>query len=121
MLREMVSNLVDNALRYTARHGHVALLIAGDAQRVIFRTLDDGPGIPEAEREKVFQRFRRILGQGDSEGSRLGLAIVREICRAHHGEIKLSSGNAGSGLAVDITLPAAARTPEKTGVAAATR
>ena len=109
MLREMVSNLIDNALRYTQDNGHVALEVTGSERRVVFRIIDDGPGIPEAEREKVFQRFYRILGQGDSEGSGLGLAIVREINRAHQGEISLAEGRNGSGLTVEVVLPAAAR------------
>jgi len=110
MLREMVSNLVDNAVRYTHDNGSVALSVAVSEQQVIFRVTDNGPGIPETEREKVFQRFYRILGQCDMEGSGLGLAIVREICRAHRGEIQLSgvdTPSGGAGLVVQITLPAA--------------
>lgn len=105
MLREMVSNLVDNALRYTHDNGHVTLDIATADQSLVLRIVDDGPGVPEAERGKVFQRFYRILGHGDAEGSGLGLAIVREICWAHRGRITLGEGTDGHGLAVEITLP----------------
>lgn len=107
MLKEMVSNVVDNALRYTPEHGHVTLEIAAAETAVVLRIVDDGPGIPEAERDKVFQRFYRILGHGDADGSDLGLAIVREICWAHRGQITLGDGKAGHGLAVEIILPAA--------------
>ena len=107
MLREMVSNLVDNALRYTGDNGHVTLCVALEDNLVVLRIVDDGPGIPEAEQEKVFQRFYRILGHGDSGGSGLGLAIVREICWAHRGRIKLGESRNGHGLAVEITLLAA--------------
>ena len=107
MLKEMVSNVVDNALRYTPEHGHVTLEIAATETAAVLRIVDDGPGIPEAERDKVFQRFYRILGHGDADGSGLGLAIVREICWAHRGQITLGGGKAGHGLAVEITLPAA--------------
>ena len=105
MLREMVSNLVDNALRYTQEGGRVALDVIGEKQWVRFRVVDNGPGIPESEREKVFQRFYRILGQGDAEGSGLGLPIVREICWAHGGTITLDEAAAGNGLAVAISMP----------------
>ncbi len=107
MLREMVSNLVDNALRYTQDNGHVTLDVGTADNSLVLRIVDDGPGIPEAEREKVFQRFYRILGHGDSDGSGLGLAIVREICWAHRGRITLGEGKDGHGLAVEITLPTA--------------
>jgi two-component system sensor histidine kinase TctE len=106
MLREMVSNLIDNALRYTQDGGHATLDVARTEGTVELRVVDDGPGIPEAEREKVFQRFYRILGHGDSGGSGLGLAIVREICWAHRGRIALGAGKDGRGLVVEISLPA---------------
>lgn len=107
LLREMVSNLIDNALRYTQENGRVTLDITFDDKVVRLRIIDNGPGIPENEREKVFQRFYRILGHGDSGGSGLGLAIVREICWAHRGQITLGEGENGHGLAVEITLPLA--------------
>lgn len=105
MLREMVSNVVDNALRHTPDNGHVSLGMAVTADAVVLRIVDDGPGIPEAEREKVFHRFYRILGHGDSGGSGLGLAIVREICLAHRGHVRLGEGKDGRGLVAEITLP----------------
>ena len=104
MLREMVSNLVDNALRYTPDNGHVNVEVQVSEGFVVLRVVDDGPGIPESERERVFQRFYRILGRGDSGGSGLGLAIVREICLAHKGRITLGDG-LGGGLKVEVTLP----------------
>ena len=105
MLREMVANLVDNALRYTPDGGHVTLTVAGAGVRALLRIADDGPGIPPAEREKVFQRFYRVLGSGDSEGSGLGLCIVQEICAAHGGTIRLDDGPKERGLSVEIVLP----------------
>ena len=107
MLREMVSNLVDNALRYTNDNGHVSLDVSALGRTVVLRIVDDGPGIPDVEREKVFQRFYRILGQSDSEGSGLGLAIVREICQAHRGSVQLGEGQDSHGLVIEITLPLA--------------
>ena len=107
LLREMISNLIDNALRHTQDSVHVS--INGEYSEAILSIVDNGPGIPEAEREKVFQRFYRILGHGDSEGSGLGLAIVREICWAHGGKITLSANGNDCGLAVKVTLPLAPR------------
>ena len=108
MLREMVSNVIDNAVRYTPADGHVMVAVEASASSLVLRVTDDGPGIPAAERDKVFLRFYRILGHGDSGGSGLGLPIVREICWAHRGEIRLGEGSEGRGLTVEIALPAAA-------------
>jgi two-component system sensor histidine kinase TctE len=104
MLREMLSNVVDNALRYTLVNGHVTLSVVRMANRVVLRVTDDGPGIPLAEHDKVFQRFYRILGSGDSQGSGLGLCIAQEIAKAHDGTIHLGD-TPGGGLTVEIILP----------------
>ncbi|HSD61248.1 MAG TPA: sensor histidine kinase N-terminal domain-containing protein, partial [Burkholderiales bacterium] len=81
LLREMVGNLLDNAIRYTPCAGRVtARVIAAD--RVVVEVEDNGPGVDEADRELVFQRFFRVLGTG-VEGSGLGLAIVRSIAHQH--------------------------------------
>jgi len=107
MLQEMIANVIDNAIRYTPAGGHVDVRVAPADGAVNVEIADDGPGIPAAERERVFHRFYRILGQGDSEGSGLGLAIVREICTAHGGTIALGDGAAGRGLKVTLQLPTA--------------
>lgn len=105
MLREMVSNLIDNAIRYSPPDSAVTVAVATFAGEAVISVCDQGPGIPEAERERVFQRFYRILGQGDSDGSGLGLAIVREIALAHGGRITLRDGEGGHGLCVEVELP----------------
>jgi two-component system sensor histidine kinase TctE len=81
LLREMMSNLLDNAIRYTPRGGRVTVRLSDPAHPRI-TVEDDGPGIPAGAREKVFERFYR-LPDDVSEGSGLGLAIVREIARTH--------------------------------------
>ena len=68
---------------------------------------DTGPGIPPADRERVFERFYRVLETG-SEGCGLGLAIVREIAQSHNAEIALDSGPNGVGTSVQISFPRAA-------------
>ncbi len=105
MLREMVANLVDNAIRYSPLESQVTVAVAAWREEAVISVTDQGPGIPEAERENVFKRFYRILGQGDTEGSGLGLAIVREICWAHGGRIALKAGAGGRGLCVEVELP----------------
>ena len=84
MLRELLNNLVDNALRYTPTHGHVTIRVRCDAERqqALLEIEDTGAGIAATERTHVFERFYRILGSR-AEGSGLGLAIVREIARQH--------------------------------------
>ena len=105
MFREMISNVIDNALRYTPQGGHVTVSLTCTKTGVFLHVTDDGPGIPLDEREKVFQRFYRILGNNYSEGSGLGLCIVQEICQAYGGTISLGDPPSGHGLCVEITLP----------------
>jgi two-component system sensor histidine kinase TctE len=84
MLRELLVNLIDNALRYTPSGGRVTLRVRADEERnhAILEIEDTGPGIVPAERTHIFERFYRILGS-NVEGSGLGLAIVREIAQQH--------------------------------------
>lgn len=107
LLREMIANLIDNALRYTAEGGVVTAAVnreIGEESKAVLTVSDNGPGIPAAEREHVFQRFFR-LNTTDHQGSGLGLSIVREIVLSHGGEIRLDDPAAGSGLVVSIKLP----------------
>jgi two-component system sensor histidine kinase TctE len=92
MLRELLNNLIDNALRYTQLQGSVTVRVREDLERslAIIEVEDNGPGIAAGERELVFDRFYRILGS-DTEGSGLGLAIVREIAQRHDAEVDIFS------------------------------
>ena len=94
MLRELLSNLIDNALRYTPPGGSVTVRVRLDAQQAILEVEDTGPGIAPAERAHVFERFYRILGSSAS-GSGLGLAIVREIAQQHGAEVDVFSNPRG--------------------------
>ncbi|GLS17132.1 sensor histidine kinase [Labrys miyagiensis] len=106
LLREMATNLVENALRYTPKGGTVTARVrAAGGSTVTLRVEDDGPGIPADEREKVFERFYRRLGTG-IEGTGLGLAVVKEIVSSHEGEIELADNAPPPGLLVKVTLPA---------------
>lgn len=90
MLREMLGNLIDNALRYTPSGGSVTVRVRTDQdEEYAFLEIEDtGAGIPPAERAHVFERFYRILGS-NVEGSGLGLAIVREIAQQHDAEVDI--------------------------------
>lgn len=92
LLREMVRNLIDNAINYTPEGGQVTVRLLVDAATgsPIVRVEDTGPGIPQAERERVFQPFYRALGT-NVDGSGLGLAIVAEIARQHGATVSLDS------------------------------
>ncbi|CAN7587887.1 sensor histidine kinase N-terminal domain-containing protein [Pseudoduganella sp. LjRoot289] len=90
MLREMLSNLIDNALRYTPAGGAVTVRVRRTGDSAVVEVEDTGPGIPPAERSNVFQRFYRILGSS-AEGSGLGLAIVREIAQQHGADVDIFS------------------------------
>ena len=94
LLRELIRNLVDNALQYTPAGGTVTVRIVDDpfGQVVVLQVEDSGPGIPAGEREKVFRPFYRTLGT-DVDGSGLGLAIVREIAVQHGAQIQLEDAN----------------------------
>lgn len=98
MLREMLGNLIDNALHYTPAQGHVTVRVRNDYQRqlCLLEVEDNGPGIALAERERVFQRFYRILGSSVS-GSGLGLAIVKEIVQQHQAQIFIEDGRDSAG------------------------
>lgn len=99
LLNELLNNLLDNALAHTPAGGN--LIIRALAPSVL-EVEDDGPGIPEAEHEKVFERFYRRSNLGNGAG--LGLAIVGEICRAHQARISLHQAQP-HGLRVRVEFP----------------
>ncbi|HWT36036.1 MAG TPA: sensor histidine kinase [Paraburkholderia sp.] len=110
LLTALVSNLAENAIRYTQRGGHVTVAVRGDAARVALSVTDDGPGIPAEARSRVFEPFYRA--SADTEGTGLGLAIAREIVHAHRGEITLATGESEArGLTVTVAFAAAATNP----------
>lgn len=114
-LKMLVKNLVDNAIRYTPAGGRVDLSVRTGENNVILQIDDTGPGIPEEERDRVFDSFYRVLGN-DEVGSGLGLTIVQTIADRIGTDISLgySNENTKSGLCVKVTFPMTdnpARTP----------
>jgi two-component system, OmpR family, sensor kinase len=108
-VRTLLRNLIDNAVRYTQAGGRVDVAVADvgtpGAARALLTVTDDGPGIPAAERARVFDRFYRRAGT-TPPGSGLGLAIVKAIAAAHGATVELADGAAGKGLAVIVRFPA---------------
>lgn len=100
----LIRNVVDNAIRYTPANGQVNIEIVDTQTDIIFRVTDTGTGIPVELRERVFERFYRILGTKAS-GSGLGLAIVSQITALHHAAIHLSTPPNGIGLQFDVAFP----------------
>ena len=100
LLKELVRNLVDNALNYTpstpARPGLITVRVLADpfGHVQLLQVEDNGPGISEPDRELVFQPFYRVLGN-EADGSGLGLPIVREIANQHHALVKLEDAHPG--------------------------
>jgi len=104
MLKEMVVNLVDNALRYTPPPGELTVAVTRAGDEAVLTVEDSGPGIPHEDRNLVFERFYRVIGT-QAEGSGLGLAIVREVVVGAGGRVELTQSRHG-GLGVRVTLPA---------------
>ncbi len=106
MLGILLRNLADNAIRYTPPGGSVRVATGSDGGRAWLEVEDNGPGIPAPEREKVFRRFYRVLGSGES-GSGLGLSIVQRIAELHGARLELGDGDGGRGLRARVRFPAA--------------
>ena len=102
-LRVLLDNLIDNAVRYTPEGGHVTVRVTG-GEAAVLEVSDDGPRIPLQERQRVFERFHRMLGNPQA-GSGLGLAIAREIARLHGAAIDLRDDADGVGNSFRVTFP----------------
>jgi two-component system OmpR family sensor kinase len=103
-LRTLLTNLVDNAIRYTPQDGRIDVAIQSRAGQVLLTVQDTGPGIPEADLARAVDRFYRVPGTMPT-GSGLGLAIVKQIVKAHKADFSLANGKPG--LHVCITFAAA--------------
>ncbi|WLI91160.1 sensor histidine kinase [Massilia sp. R2A-15] len=106
LLRELIANLVDNAIQHLAGNGTVIASVLQAADATVLEITDSGPGIPEHQRARVFERFYRI-DQTKAQSSGLGLAIVKEICDAIGAQVALCAGDHGAGLRVTVRFPIA--------------
>jgi two-component system OmpR family sensor kinase len=103
-LRTLLSNVVDNALRYTPPGGRVDVSVYRGDEGAVAEIVDTGPGIPAAERARVFDRFYRRSGT-DAPGSGLGLAIVKSIADRHGALVALDESPGGRGLRARVVFP----------------
>lgn len=104
LLHELLVNLLDNALRHTPNGGVITVACGVTMAGAFLSVEDSGPGIPESERVRVFERFYRSLGQG-GDGCGLGLAIVREIARQHGGSVEAGKSERLGGAWMRVLLP----------------
>jgi two-component system sensor histidine kinase TctE len=104
LLDDLLNNLVDNALKYTPPGGRVTVGVAASHGQVALTVEDSGPGIPEAERQRVRQRFYRIPNS-PGHGSGLGLAIVEEIAHLYGATLTIGEGAQGHGTKITVQFP----------------
>jgi two-component system OmpR family sensor kinase len=109
-LRLILANLLDNAIKYTPAGGRIDIALGRDGQGAWFAVEDSGPGVPEAERERVFDRFYRLPG-AEAAGSGLGLAIVRTVADRLGARVTLGRSSALGGLRAEVRFPPAASGP----------
>ena len=102
LLKELLANLLDNAIAYGYERGNIAVKVVSQPQLSLI-VEDDGMGIAEAELDKVFERFYRPANS-PGEGCGLGLAIIKEIADLHHARISLTRVNEKGGLRVEINF-----------------
>jgi signal transduction histidine kinase len=105
LLRILIGNLIDNAIRYAGPGGRIDVTVRADGLQAFIEVDDTGPGIPAEHLPKVFNRFYRVPGRSAAGGSGLGLAIVRRIAALHDGKVELAN-LAGGGLRAVVTLGA---------------
>ncbi|MGN6152126.1 MAG: ATP-binding protein [Lysobacteraceae bacterium] len=108
LLFQLLSNLLDNAVKYGPDGGRIDLQLDVDGDVVRLALRDRGPGIPEADRERVFDRLVRLESHRGSPGNGLGLSVVRAIATRHRAEVRLD--DAAPGLRVSVRFPRAATT-----------
>lgn len=113
LLKELLGNLTDNAIAYTESGGMVTVRTYVNDARAIVEVEDNGRGIPEPERARVFERFYRIAGSG-GEGCGLGLSIVAEIAERHDASVDIKNAAIGKGTRVQVVFNSVQPTPAKT-------
>lgn len=109
LLRDLIDNVVDNAIRYSPEGGAVTVSCMMKEGGGVLKVEDDGPGIPEADKERIFSRFYRL--DHSQSGSGLGLAIVRDIAREHGATISVRSGSNNRGSSFLVLFPDPPQTP----------
>jgi two-component system NtrC family sensor kinase len=104
-IRQMIDNLLGNAVKYTPAGGTIRVNAHSEDRQVIFEVKDSGPGIPRDEQAKIFEKFYRGSNVLDTRGSGLGLSIVKSIVDSYHGRVWVES-NVNEGASFIVVLPA---------------
>ncbi|HXJ37558.1 MAG TPA: ATP-binding protein [Candidatus Eisenbacteria bacterium] len=107
LLFRVVFNLVDNAIKYSGAGHGVTIALQADGGRAVLDVTDDGPGVPPADRERIFDRFYRGDPARGRGGTGLGLAVTRSIVVVHGGDVRVVDGPGGRGTSFRVTLPLA--------------
>ncbi len=113
-LRQVINNLLDNALKFSPRGGTVHVSLSSTDVGIQLRVADSGPGVPEQVQERIFDRFFQVDAareRDQSRGNGLGLSICKSIVELHGGRI--DACNTGTGLAVNVTFPAMSGSPHQ--------
>jgi len=103
-LHQVIENLVSNAMKFSPRGGRVDLAVRVTPQGQLWEVMDQGPGIPEVEQGRIFERFYRAQAAKAKPGTGLGLAIVKHLCRLMGGEVSVES-RPGEGATFRVMLP----------------
>lgn len=111
MIEQALVNVLENAARHSPPGGRVTLAMFTEARSLVITITDQGPGIPERDRERVFETFYTVQRNGTAEGTGLGLAISRGFIAAHGGSIEAGSGADGIGTTFQIMLPLPTEAP----------
>jgi K+-sensing histidine kinase KdpD len=98
LLEMLLSNLVENALKYSSRESPVAIALACKRKHIYFSVIDEGPGIPEEEKNKIFEKFYRVGNEATrtAQGTGLGLYLCKKIAEDHNAEIKVHNNVKGA-------------------------
>lgn len=105
LLFQAFANILDNAIKYTPASGSIRLRMHDQPDQLKIDICDSGPGIPIADREKIFERFFRLETSRSSSGNGLGLSLVQAIVDLHHGRIDLTDNRPGLNLAITLPRP----------------
>jgi two-component system, OmpR family, sensor kinase len=104
LLHRVVRNLLENARRYA--QGRVMLSLTHQATQAVIRVIDQGPGVPPDQRERIFEPFYRLPGASERDGGvGLGLALVKSITQRHGGSVCCEDTPTGQGACFTVTLP----------------
>lgn len=106
LLFQAVSNLLDNAIKFTPENGRISLSAAMEGDAAVIWVADTGAGIPQAELSRITERFHRVPGHENVVGTGLGLSLVQAIAQAHRAELRFSSG--AGGFMAELRLPSSA-------------